>query len=135
MRKLLASIAYSVLSSCSVIPRRISNEGCHGDTSLVIGILRCALKYVALTLKSFITRGEDCYARILHRGEQLFYQYGDRTIICEISVTEGLLDLKSIKRWDHGSKRTDAERESIKKCLGNFFQYSPRTKTQLICAG
>jgi hypothetical protein len=66
--------------------------------------------------------GEECYARILNRGEQLFYQQGDRAIICEISVTEGLLDMKSIKRWDDGSKITDAERESIKKCLGDFFQ-------------
>jgi hypothetical protein len=66
--------------------------------------------------------GADCYARILHRGEQLFFQQGGKAIICEISVTEGLLDMKSIKRWDDGSKITDAERESIKQCLSAFFQ-------------
>jgi hypothetical protein len=61
-------------------------------------------------------------ARILHRGEQLFYQQGDRAVILEISLPGAFVDLKSARKWDDGSKIDEQSKESIFQHLKPFFR-------------
>ena len=51
--------------------------------------------------------------KILARGEQAFYQQGDRATIFELIAGQGLIFRDSIKRWDDGKKISDAERDLI----------------------
>ncbi len=41
---------------------------------------------------------------ILGRGENLFFQKGDKAFICDISAHDSELDKSSIKKWDDGTK-------------------------------
>lgn len=58
---------------------------------------------------------------ILNRGEQLFYQEGDKAFICEISVKYDIVISDSIKKWDNGEKITSQEKEQIKRNIAKFF--------------
>ncbi|WP_343534800.1 hypothetical protein [Pedobacter sp.] len=51
--------------------------------------------------------------KILGRGEELFFQKNNDALICDISARFAVIDPKSIKRWDNGTKIADEERQLI----------------------
>jgi len=61
------------------------------------------------------------HMKILNRGEQFFYQDGDRAFICEISVFADIIYTESIKRWDNGEKINNNEMEEVKRNIERFF--------------
>lgn len=50
---------------------------------------------------------------IIGRGEELFFQKGDRALLCEISARYALINIKTIKRWDDGTVITDVEKREL----------------------
>jgi SOS-response transcriptional repressor LexA len=66
--------------------------------------------------------GIERHARILHRGEQLFYSEAKRAVIMQISIPGAYADLKSLRKWDDGSKISEAEREQMFSYLDAFFR-------------
>ena len=59
--------------------------------------------------------------RILHRGDRLFYQEGDRAMICDLDIDGCAIPVKSIKKRDDGTKITEEERDRIKERIRLYF--------------
>lgn len=76
--------------------------------------------------------GEICYIRILHRGEQLFYQQGGKAVICEISTTYRRFYIDSIRKWDDGSKISDEEKTVIYKRISDRWLARERQAIQFV---
>jgi hypothetical protein len=76
--------------------------------------------------------GEACFIRILHRGEQLFYQQGEKALICEISTTHGRCYVDSIRKWDDGSKISDDEKTVIYKRISNWWLVMQKESIQFV---
>lgn len=59
--------------------------------------------------------------RIVECGEGLFYQEGDRAMICDLDIHGYAIPIKSIKKWDDGTKITEEERDRIKERIRLYF--------------
>ena|SRR2546428_12795785 len=59
--------------------------------------------------------------RTLHWGERLFYREGDRATICDLDIQGCAIPVKSIKKWDDGTKITEEEKERIKERIRLYF--------------
>ncbi|PRQ02442.1 hypothetical protein ENSA5_22600 [Enhygromyxa salina] len=57
--------------------------------------------------------GDFAKVRFVMRGEWAFYQEGGRATLLEAFAGRGVINRRSIKRWDNGKKITDEEREGI----------------------
>ncbi len=50
---------------------------------------------------------------VLGRGENLFFQQNERAFICEIDAVKGLINSKTISKWDDGKKIQDNEKAYV----------------------
>jgi hypothetical protein len=57
--------------------------------------------------------GVPCKFRILGRGELAFVQVGERSLTFELLAGPAVIFAKSIRRWDDGTRVTEAERDDI----------------------
>ena len=68
-----------------------------------------------------INKEQGYKIRIINRGECLFYQEGDRAVICDLDIKGYTIPVKSIKKWDDGKKITEEERDRIKERIRLYF--------------
>ena len=59
---------------------------------------------------------------ILDKGEELFFQKGEKALICEISARYSLINPKTIKVWDNGCVITPSERETLLLDIQHFYK-------------
>ncbi|HVI48245.1 MAG TPA: hypothetical protein VM802_25480 [Chitinophaga sp.] len=59
--------------------------------------------------------------RVIERGERLFYQQGNRGLLCEIQIRNGAIFSESIKEWDNNEKVTQEEKNLILDRLKSYF--------------
>lgn len=50
---------------------------------------------------------------VLGRGENLFFQQNERAFICEIEAVKGIINSKTISKWDNGEKIQDKEKAYV----------------------
>ena len=79
--------------------------------------------------------GDPCWIWILNRGEQLFFCTKGKAIICEISTAYDFLEVKSIKKWDDGTKISDDEKRIILQTISDFWLSRNGTKIKLLGKG
>ncbi|MEN5232472.1 hypothetical protein [Sphingobacterium faecium] len=60
--------------------------------------------------------------KILGRGDELFFQKDDDALICEIVARYGVINPKSITRWDNGEKISDEERDFILETIIDLYK-------------
>lgn len=82
--------------------------------------LKTAEPFRGLRVK--VSEAEEYKLQILGRGEMAFYQQNDRALLFELSAGAGVILKKSIRRWDDGSKVTDAEREVIIERVSSYLR-------------
>jgi len=63
----------------------------------------------------------DYRIRILHRGESIFYQEGNRALICEFDPYAYLIVEKSIAKWDDEELVSKEDLIRIKERLTRYF--------------
>ena len=60
------------------------------------------------------TIGSHSYAiRVLGRGEMLFFQEDENTLVCEIDAANAVIFSKSIKSWSNKTKISGAEKQRV----------------------
>ena len=72
-----------------------------------------ALKTDFEKVHRFEKNGELFGLLILGRGENLFFQKGNRAFICDISARDSGLDKSSIKKWDDGINISVSQKQSL----------------------
>ena len=79
----------------------------------------------------FKENGENFGLLILGRGESLFFQQGDKALICDISAIHSELDKSSIKIWDDGTKISSSQKQEIVSKIAELYQkfYEDELKT------
>ncbi|MBN1984451.1 MAG: hypothetical protein JW795_23195 [Chitinivibrionales bacterium] len=60
--------------------------------------------------------------KIIYRGEHLFYQQGERALICAIDPIDNIIYKKSLKHWDNGKKISDEEKKIICDRIIRYFK-------------
>ena len=68
------------------------------------------LKISRTKVHRFKKDGVEFGILILGRGETLFFQIGNDALICEISARHALINPKTIKKWDNGTKINEEEK-------------------------
>ena len=58
----------------------------------------------------------------LGRGENLFFQKGDKAFICDISARDSELDKSSIKKWDDGTKISLNQKKELAVKISDLYK-------------
>jgi hypothetical protein len=72
----------------------------------------------------------DCYLQVLNRGEQMYFQLGEKALICEISALHGIIYSDSVKKWDDNSKVSDNERLIFEKAVRIYWEDKNRVRVR-----
>ena len=71
------------------------------------------------------TSGNKFKILIVGRGEDLFFQENDRSILCLTDIVEGLLIKNSIREWEEsGELIKGTERERLAKLIQKVYKQS-----------
>lgn len=70
----------------------------------------------------FEENGELLGLLILGRGENLFFQKGDKAFICDISARDSELDKSSIKKWDDGTKISIDQKKDLAIKIADLYK-------------
>jgi hypothetical protein len=64
---------------------------------------------------------------VLGRGENLFFQQGDKAFICSIDAVHAEIYSKSINKWNDGKKITPSQKKIIQEKLIHYYKrvYNP----------
>jgi hypothetical protein len=64
----------------------------------------------------------DAYKiRVIEKGEHLFYQQGDKALICEIQIRNGSIFSSTIRTWDNDSVVNIEEKLIIIERIKQYF--------------
>jgi hypothetical protein len=65
---------------------------------------------------------ENYKIRVVRRGEGIFYQDGDRALICPTDPFLPIISVSKASRWDDGERPTEEEISKMKERIIKYFQ-------------
>jgi len=79
-----------------------------------------------------LPEGEVVKVRFVMRGEWAFYQEGERATLLEAFAGRGVINRRSITRWDTGEVISEAEAERIIAAVSEALRRSGNSDIQVV---